>query len=213
MNLPGRKRPMGLWVGLWCGLASGALAFTLPTAAQVRTAFNAVDGDSNARLEGKEWDIASFALFRAADKNNDDFIDRSELASSNLAPDTFLRSDVDRDDRLSVREFTDLRRAIFNTADIDRDEVLTPVEFELLILMERVGWQDANQNSRIEMSELSASLGKAFAELDADRDAALSEKEAAYMRPAIFKLYDTDRDGRLSREEFVQGYRRELIAF
>jgi Ca2+-binding EF-hand superfamily protein len=79
--------------------------------------------------------------------------------------------------------------------------------------MERVGWQDANQNSRIEMSELSASLGKAFAELDADRDAALSEKEAAYMRPAIFKLYDTDRDGRLSREEFVQGYRRELIAF
>jgi hypothetical protein len=212
MNLLGRRRPVGVWVGLLCCLASETLAFTLPTAAQVKTAFTAVDGDRDARINSKEWDHASFALFLAADRNNDDFIDRNELAASNLAPDTFLRSDVDRDERLSVREFTDLRRAIFNTADIDRDDVLTPVEFELLILMERVGWQDANQNGRIELSELSTSLGKAFTELDSDRDAALSDAEAAYMRPAVFKLYDTSGDGKLSREEFVQGYRRELIS-
>ena len=201
---------VGLSTFVW--LAGGAFASPLPTAAQIRTAFVSVDTNRNGRISIAEWDNASFALFHSVDKNNDDFIDRDELKAGNLAPDTFLRADVDHDQRLSVREFVDLRRAIFNTADIDRDDVLTPIEFELLILMERVGWQDANQNGRIEISELSASLNKAFSALDTDGDGTVSDVEASYMRPGAFKRYDTNQDGRLSRDEFLQGYRNEMIS-
>lgn len=198
---------------IFAGLLAGtAFGLDLPTADKIKTAFAALDSNRNGRITLKDWDIASFALFRALDKNNDDFIDRAELQAGNMMPDTFLRADVNRDDRLSVSEFTQLRRALFQTADIDRDDVLSAAEFELLILMERVGWQDANQNGRIEISELTNSLRVAFAGLDTDGDGALSAAEAAYMRPEAFKRFDTNRDGRLSLEEFVQGYRNEMIS-
>lgn len=193
-------------------LASAAFGVEIPPAGKIRTAFDAVDASRRGVIDGREWDEASFALFRAADKNNDDVIDREELRSGNMAPDTFLRADLNRDEHLSVSEFTELRRALFHTADIDRDDRLTRAEFELLILMERVGWQDSNQNGRIEMSELTSSLLVAFGGLDTDADSALSEAEAAYMRPEAFKRFDTDHNGRLSRDEYIQGYRTEMIS-
>lgn len=207
-----RSRPAvrgWLFAGL---LATAAFGMEVPAAGKIRTAFDAVDASRRGTIDSKEWDEASFALFRAADQNNDDTIDREELRTSNLAPDTFLRADLDRDERLSVSEFTGLRRALFQTADIDRDDSLTRAEFELLILMERVGWQDANQNGRIEMSELSASLVAAFAGLDVDANAELTRAETAYLRPEAFKRFDTDRNGKLSRDEYVQGYRTEMIS-
>ncbi len=193
-------------------LAATAFGLELPTAAKIKTAFAALDSGRRGRVSDQDWDKASFALIRALDKNNDDFIDREELQAGNLAPDTFLRADVNRDDRLSVSEFTELRRALFHTADIDRDDLLTPAEYELLILMERVGWQDANQNGRIEMSELTRSLQGAFTGLDADADGSLTAAETAYLRPEAFKRFDADRNGRLSLDEFVQGYRNEMIS-
>lgn len=193
-------------------LATSAFAFELPAAAKIKTAFAALDSGRAGRISGRDWDTGSFALFRALDKNNDDYIDRVELQAGNLAPDTFLRADINRDDRLSVSEFTGLRRALFQTADIDRDERLSAAEYELLILMERVGWQDANQNGRIEISELTRSLQVAFAGLDTDADGALTATEAAYMRPEAFKRFDANQDGRLSLDEFVQGYRTEMIS-
>jgi Ca2+-binding EF-hand superfamily protein len=193
-------------------LASPAYAVSLPAAAKIQAAFNAVDTNRNGAIDGVEWNHASFALFRAADKNNDEFIDREELRSSQLAPDTFLRADLNRDERLSVSEFTDLRRALFNIADIDRDDSLSPVEFELFIIMERVGWLDSNRNGRIEISELTASLRAAFAALDAEADGELTAAEAAYLRPEAFKRYDTSGDGKLSRDEYVAGYRTEMIS-
>ena len=186
-------------------------ARALPTAAQIKTAFNAVDASHNGVISAEEWDQASFALFRAADKNNDDTIDREELGASTIAPDTFLRADLDRNERLSVGEFSEQRRALFQTCDIDRNDFLSASEFELFIVMERVGWLDANQNNRIELSELTSSLVRAFGELDTDRDSTLSEAEAGYMRPAAFKRFDANRDGTLSRDEFVDGYRNEML--
>ncbi len=195
-----------------CLLAPAGRAASFPSSAQIQQAFAAVNLSGSQRITAKEWDQASFALFRAADKNNDDFIDRDELRDSNLAPDTFLRADLNRDDKLSVAEFVDLRRAMFNTADIDRTEYLTPSEFELLILMERVGWQDTNQNGRIELSELTASLIQAFDAIDADHDGFLTAGEAGYMRSEAFQLFDTNRDGKLSRDEFILGYRTEMLS-
>ncbi len=203
--------------------ALGALALALlghaapapagrPTAAQIRTAFDAMDTSRNGAINGTEWDHASFALFRSYDRNNDDQIDRDELRATTIAPDTFRRIDLDQDDRLNIGEFMELRRALLRIADIDRNDYLSPVEYELFILMERAGWQDANQNGRIELSELTASLHRAFDELDLDRDGALQLAEAAFMRPAALTRYDADRDGALSRDEFIAGYRLELVS-
>jgi hypothetical protein len=193
------------------------LAFALPaarafpSAAQIKTAYTAIDTSANGALSVEEWDAASFALFRAADKNNNNSIDAAELQGSSIAQDTFLRADTDRDGRLSVGEFMELRRTIFRVADIDRDDFLGFVEYELLLVMEQVGWTDRNQNGRIELSELADSLNKAFALLDTDHDGQLSLEEAAHLQTADFKKFDTDANGKLSLQEFVAGYRAALL--
>lgn len=184
---------------------------SLPTAAEIKTAFDAMDTSRNGAIGASEWDHASFALFRSFDKNNDDVIDREELKATSIAPDTFRRIDLDQDDRVNVGEFNDLRRALFQIADIDRNEFVDRVEYELFVIMERTGWQDRNQNGRVELSELSATLQKSFEVLDRDNDGRLQPEEAAFMRPAAFKRYDTDRDGHLSRDEFLAGYRSEML--
>ena len=187
------------------------VARALPTAAQIKTAFNALDTSHNGAISEQEWTQASFALFRAADKNNNNYIDADELLGNAIAPDTFLRADTDHDNRLSAAEFVALRRAIFEIADIDHDENLSFVEYELLIVMEQVGWTDRNQNGRIELSELRESLTKAFGELDVDHDGSLTSAEAAHMPAAEFASFDRDHDGKLSLDEFVTGYRRALL--
>lgn len=185
-------------------------AHALPPAAQLKTAFTALDTSDNQAIGAAEWDTASFALFRVADKNNNNFIDATELEGSAIAQDTFLRADTDRDGRLSVHEFMVLRRAIFHIADIDRDDFLSFVEYELLIVMEQVGWVDRNQNGRIELSELSDSLTKAFTRLDADHDGRLSAAEAGHLSPEAFKDFDPDGNGTLTPAEFDAGYRKAL---
>lgn len=190
--------------------APAARAF--PTATQIKQAFTAIDTTRNNAISAAEWDAASFALFRAADKNNNNFIDGSELQGSSLAQDTFLRADTDRDGRLSVGEFMELRRTIFRIADIDRNDSLSLLEFELMILMEQVGWTDRNNNGRIELSELADSLRKAFEQLDTNQDGLLTTDEASFLQPEFFKIFDTDQNGKLSSAEFVAGYRNALLS-
>ena len=185
-------------------------AHAFPTAVQLRTAFTALDTSDNQAISVAEWDAASFALFRIADKNANNLIDATELQGSAIAQDTFLRADTDRDGRLSVHEFMVLRRAIFHIADIDRDDFLSFVEYELLIVMEQVGWVDRNQNGRIELSELSDSLTKAFTRLDADHDGRLSAAESGHLSPEAFKDFDPDGNGTLTPAEFDAGYRKAL---
>jgi Ca2+-binding EF-hand superfamily protein len=187
------------------------LARAWPTAAQISAALAALDTTQNGALNADEWNRGSFALFRAADKNGNDFIEADELQASSIAQDTFLRADTDRDGRLSVGEFTALRRAIFTIADIDRDDNLSPYEFELLIIMEQVGWTDRNQNGRIELSELRDSLAKAFEQLDANHDSFVSAAEAGFMSATQFKKFNKQGGDRLSPDEFVNGYRALLL--
>ncbi len=192
-------------------LLSALTARALPTAAQIRLAFVAMDTTGNDALNLDEWDRASFALFRAADKNKNDFIDPDELQASNIAQDTFLRADTDHDGRLSLTEFMELRRALFHLADIDRDDHLLFVEYELFIVMEQFGWNDRNHDGIIQLSELRETLMKAFEALDTDHDGKLSPAEAAYMPAAEFKSFDKDRDGALTFEELNAGYRATLM--
>ena len=202
------RRLLSFSLALACGIVS---ARALPTSAQIKTAFDAIDSSRNGAISLDEWDRASFALFSAADKNKNNFIDADELQGSAIAQDTFLHADTDHDGRLSVAEFTAVRRALFTIADIDRNENLDFVEFELLLVMEQVGWTDRNRDGRIQLSELRESLANAFTQLDADHDGALSAAEAAYMPEAEFKRFDKNRDGRLTIEEFIAGYRAALL--
>lgn len=190
--------------------ATGARA--LPTAAQIQTAFSAIDSTGNGAISAVEWDAVSFALFRAADKDNNNFIDATELQGSSLAQDTFLRADSDRDGRLSVGEFMALRRVVFRLSDIDRDDSLSFVEYELFLVLEQVGWVDRNHSDHIELSELAESLRKVFDLLDTDRDGRLSSAEAAHLQPDAFRKFDTAVDGQLTSAEFVAGYRTALLS-
>jgi Ca2+-binding EF-hand superfamily protein len=194
------RAPLARWLTTLVLTLATPVAHALPTAAQIATAFKALDVTGNGAISREEWERGSFALFRAADKNGNDFIEAEELDGSALAQDTFLRADTNRDGRLSVAEFLALRRALFKLADIDHDESLVSTEFELFIIMEHVGWQDRNRNDRIELSELRESLAKAFEQIDADHDGKLTPTEAAFMAPAVFKRYDRDGDGGLSLE-------------
>ena len=193
-------------------VAAMPAAGALPTAAQIATAFRELDTTKNDALNSAEWERGSFALFRAADKNNNDFIDADELKASAIAQDTFLRIDTNRDGRLSVSEFMDLRREIFAIADIDRDDYLQLVEFELLIVFEAVGWNDRNQTGRVEVTELRASLTKVFELLDVNRDGQIDKVEAGYMQPDRFNRFEKNQDGKLSLDELVVGYRSEFGA-
>lgn len=204
-----RFRPALLALVAFAWAATAARAF--PTAVQIKAAFDEIDTSHNGAINAAEWERASFVLFHAADKNNNNFIDASEITGGAIAQDTFLRADTDHDGRLSVGEFMALRRAIFQIADIDHDDNLTYVEFELLIVMEQVGWVDANHDGRIELSELRESLAKAFAELDADHDGKLTPAEAAYMPAEEFQKFDSDHDGKLTAAEFIAGYRAALL--
>ncbi len=199
-------------------LALGSLFVLLPAAralpgvAEIKAAFDALDTDHNGAISLAEWEKASFALFRTADKNNDNALDPSELGSTTITQDTFQLIDEDHNGRLSIAEFMRLRRAIFTAADIDRDDSLTFVEFELLTLLTQTGWTDRNHNGRIEPSELKAALVQAFGQLDTNHDGFLSAAEAVYMLPEQFKVSDEDHDGRLTQDEFVRGYLKTLGA-
>jgi len=197
-------------------LAAFTLAFfqsvagAMPTADQIGDAFRLMDTTQNDAISPAEWKRAAFALFRAADKNNNDFIDGDELKGSTIAQDTFLRADTNHDGRLSVDEFMELRRQLFAVADLDHDDYLTYVEYELFIVFEAVGWNDRNANGRMDISELRVSLTAAFEQLDADHDGVLDKKEAAYMEAKRFARFDKDQNGKLSLEELVAGYRSEF---
>jgi Ca2+-binding EF-hand superfamily protein len=193
-------------------LSFGSTARALPVAAELKSAFAAIDADHDSAISLGEWENASFALFRSADRNNDNSLDPSELGGTTITQDTFLLIDEDHNGRLSIAEFMRLRRAVFTAADIDRGDSLSLVEFELLTLLAQTGWTDRNHNGRIEPSELKAALIQAFGQIDDNHDGFLSTTEAAYMPSEQFKLSDVDHDERLSQDEFVTGYLKALGA-
>lgn len=185
-------------------------AAALPPAADIRKDFTALAGTASPRsIDREEWEAASFSLFQATDRNKDNFLDASELENSREA---LAAADENRDGKLSVTEFMQLRRAIFKAADMDRDEMLTYFEFELLVLLGQTGWTDTNRNGRIEVSELKEALAQAFAKLDTNHDGKLTQEEAAYMGAMQWRMGDSDQNGSLTAEEFTRGYLMSLGA-
>jgi Ca2+-binding EF-hand superfamily protein len=196
-------------LGVLGAFICSATAQALPDAATLQTDFAGLDRSGNGAIDLPEWEEASFALFRAADRNNNNLIEPGEIGQDTAAENTFARADSDRDGRLSVDEFMQLRRAIFTAADIDRDDFLTPVEYELFRLIANGGWDDANRNGRIELSELRSSLTAIFRQADTDADGQLSATEAGFMPAADYAK--ATKAGPLDLAAFIADYRRRLI--
>ena len=197
------------------GILLGLLAFCCPAttraapppAADIRRDFTALAAAASPRsITAEEWESASFALFQGADKNKDNFLEAAELGSGTISRDTLVTADENRDGKLSVTEFMQVRRAIFRAADMDRDDALTYFEFELLVLLGQYGWTDVNRNGRIEVSELKEALAQAFAQLDANHDGKLAQEDVPYMGVSQWRLADADQNGSLTPEEFTRGY-------
>jgi len=204
------RRRTGRWLGLLALLAFAPSLRAMPTAAQIATAFGEIDTNRSNAISAAEWQQASFALFRASDTNDNDFIEAAELKASTLAPDTFLRLDADGDGRLSIDEFMHQRRAMFAIADFNGDEFLSLVEFELLWGYEAVGWRERNEPAQLPVAQLRVVAEKLFKLLNQSADGYLDPKEAAYMQPARFERFDQDKDGKLTLAELTAGYRREF---
>jgi len=200
-------------------LAVSLLAFAVtvqaalpPPAAEIRRQFDAADTTRNGAISAEEWDAATAVAFQALDKNSDHFLDRDELAGLLVTLNFFAKADADHDGKLSADEFTELRHAVLNFIDIDRDDNITYVEFELLALFEHLGFDDKNHNGRIEPSELRTALAAAFAVLDTNHDGELSPDEAAYFsstrRTAMLKTGN----GHITAEAYIATYRQAFGA-
>jgi Ca2+-binding EF-hand superfamily protein len=201
------KPHASILLGLLAFCVPAVTRATPPPSADIRRDFAALATAASPRsIAAEEWEAASFGLFQGADKNKDNFLEVAELGSGAISRDTLVTADENRDSKLSVTEFMQVRRAIFKAADMDRDDALTYFEFELLVLLGQYGWTDANRNGRVEVSELKEALAQAFKQLDANQDGKLTQEEVTYMGVSQWRLADGDQNASLAPEEFTRGY-------
>lgn len=179
----------------------------LPSHADILKVYLAFDGTRNGALGPREWRQASLVLFDAMDRNHDGVIERSEIGNNALIREAFPSFDEAREGKLTKQEFIELRDTIFRAADIDRNNYLTFVEYELLVLLRRTGWTDRNRDGHIEMSELGAMLARAFSLLDSNHDDVLTADETTLFAPANREAMDPNKTGRVTPEQLVNGYR------
>jgi len=93
------------------------------------------------------------------------------------------------------------------TADIDGHASITFVAYELLVLLRRTGSMDRNRDGRIQMSELDAILGRAFALLDTDHVGRLSCQESGFLAPAHLAAINHASTALITPDQLVNGYR------
>lgn len=161
-------------------------AFGFPSAATVQVAFAQLDHNSDRNLGLVEWDQHALALFRVADRNQDQTLEPDEVPAEADAGTTFDRFDLNRDGQLSRDEFMQLRRALFAVGYINANQQLDAAEYELLRLLAEAGWEDANHDGRLNFGELRANLALIFAHADQNADGALSADEARFLTPTDY---------------------------
>lgn len=179
----------------------------LPNHREIRAAFDALDATRNGAISPAEWRTAGEILFKSSDRNHDGAIEQSEIGDNALMREAFPQIDQGHHGRLAQDEFLTLRAAIFRAADIDDNDYLTFVEYELFVLLRRTGWTDRNDDDRIAMSELRQVLGQAFSLLDADHDGVVDGDELEFFAPDHRAAMDPGHTGRISLDELINGYR------
>ncbi len=199
--------PLYLRLALLAFALGAPTAHAIPAAAEIKRIFDALDTSRNDAIGVAEWEQASFAIFKAADANRDNHLSRDEVNAGSISSETFITADANHDGKLSIGEFMNLRRAVFRAADLNGDDFLVLYEYEIFHLLAQFGWQDRNQNGRLDPSELKTALARAFEQLDSDHDGILSPTEGAFLSGPHRAAMEKD-SGRLTSEAFVAGYLR-----
>lgn len=179
----------------------------MPNYQDLQTMFQRLDRSRNGALDAFEWREASEQMFRMTDLNHDDFLDETELAQNTRLWAAYPEMGSIRRGAIGRAEFIAQRQALFFAGDIDRNDYISPVEYEILVLVRRAGWNDRNSDERIGMSELRVILSGAFALLDGDGSGWLSVEETPFLSPRHRAEMDPDDTGRISLEQLVNGYR------
>lgn len=180
----------------------------LPSADSLRSAFEQMDPNRDQQIGLVEWDQHAFALFRAADIDRDNSLDAAEISSGPGNSEAFAKFDANQNERLEIDEFMQLRRKLMVVADINGNEIVDRVEFELFRLISEAGWEDADNNGRIGFPELRASLAKVFRLADTDQDETLSETEAGFLSPVSYASITAQ--GPLTSGRLYVHYRNQL---
>ena len=183
-------------------------ATALPSAEQLQSAFERFDHNRDQLISLVEWDQNAFALFRAADLNRNDSLDADEAAGGPGSSAAFAQFDLNHNGRLEPDEFMQLRRKLMIVADINGNDSINRVEFELFQLISEAGWEDTDKNGRLNFTELRASLAKVFELAETDRDEVLSEAEAHFLSPVSYAAATAE--GPLTAGRLYVHYRRHL---
>jgi len=183
-------------------------AMALPSAEQLQSAFERLDHNSDQLISLVEWDQNAFALFRATDLNRNDSLDAEEVAEGPGSSAAFTQFDINHNGQLELDEFMQLRRKLMIVADINSNDSINRVEFELFQLISEAGWEDADKNGRLNFTELRASIAKVFELADTDRNGVLSAAEANFLSPLSYNVATAE--GPLTSERLYIYYRRHL---
>ncbi|MEZ5412676.1 MAG: EF-hand domain-containing protein [Opitutaceae bacterium] len=161
-------------------------ASALPSADSLQSAFDQLDHNRDQQIGLVEWDQNAFALFRAADLNRNESLEAAEIAEGPGQSDAFAKFDANQNEQLELDEFMQLRRMLLRVADINGNDSINRVEFDLFQLLSEAGWEDEDQNGRINFAELRISMAKVFALADTDQDGSLSPAEANFLSPVSY---------------------------
>ena len=172
---------------LFCLGAVSSLAVTLPDADELVADYKLLDLDETQSITLEEWEQHAFALFQAADTNENQQLEGVEIDFNSETENTFSRADSNHDGNLDIDEFMKLQRTFFKIADINRGDFINEVEYTIFRLLEIVGWKDHNHNNRINFSELRESLAKVIVQADFDDSGDLIAEEASFLNAADFE--------------------------
>lgn len=98
---------------LFCLGAVSSLAVTLPDADELVADYKLLDLDETQSITLEEWEQHAFALFQAADTNENQQLEGVEIDFNSETENTFSRADSNHDGNLDIDEFMKLQRTFF----------------------------------------------------------------------------------------------------
>ena len=112
-----------------CVFTTALLGFTQPALAARGASFQAIDSNSDGKLDLEEAKKAASAKFNSLDRNRTGTLTRREVGRLRLSRKDFTAADPDKDGTLSKDEYLAIVEQRFKAADTKQQGTLTLSEF------------------------------------------------------------------------------------